>query len=104
MRVLGAIMIVLGLLFSLTVIGAVIGIPMMLIGLGLVVAGGNRSVVVHVTQNTPQYHPQAQPQYPPHPTSLPMGHAAPPPLPSSATDGADGAFPSQPSIPPAASS
>jgi hypothetical protein len=94
MRVLGAIMIVLGLLFCLTVIGAVIGIPMMLIGLGLVVAGGNRSVVVHVTQNTPQYHPHVQPQHPPHPTIPPMGHAQPPPLPSSAMEGSDGAFPS----------
>jgi hypothetical protein len=90
MRVLGAMMIILGLLFSITVIGAVIGIPMMLIGLGLVVAGGHRSVVVHVNQNTPQYHPYVQHQHPPHPAIPPMGHSQPPPLPSSAVEAADG--------------
>jgi hypothetical protein len=99
MRVLGTIMMVLGLLFCLTVIGAVIGIPMMLIGLVLAVAGGsNRTVVVHVNQqNTPQYQPHAQPHYPPHPAVPPLADASgyssdpqPPPLPLVAQDGKAG--------------
>lgn len=76
MRILGAIMLVLGLLLSLTIIGALIGIPMMFVGLVLVIAGRSKpNVIVHVTQNGPQYHPHANPQPPqPHynpPASLP---------------------------------
>jgi hypothetical protein len=57
LRALGAIMMVFGFIFCLTLIGAVIGIPMMLIGMVLVLAGGGRrTVVVHVTQNAPHYH------------------------------------------------
>lgn len=99
MRVLGAIMIVFGLLFCLTVIGAVIGIPMMLIGLVLVIAGGsNRTVVVHVNQqNAPHYNPHAQPYYPPHPPVPPLANSTgydgapePPPLPIAAPDAKTG--------------
>lgn len=102
MRVLGAVMMVFGFLFCLTVIGAVIGIPLMLIGLVLVLAGGsNRTVVVHVNQqNAPHYnpHPQphyphAQPHYPTQPTIPPLANSSgydsatePPPFPVAAPD------------------
>lgn len=46
MRVLGAILIVLGILFSLSIFGAVIGIPMIFIGLILVAVGGRRKTVI----------------------------------------------------------
>jgi len=58
MRVLGAIMLVFGFVFCLTLVGAIIGIPMMLIGMVLVLAGGSRTVVVNVHQNTPHYPPE----------------------------------------------
>jgi len=56
MRVLGAIMMVFGFIFCLTLVGAVIGIPMMLIGMVLLLAGGRRTVIVNVTQNAPHHH------------------------------------------------
>jgi len=49
MRILGAILIVLGLLLCLTVIGILVGIPLMLIGAVLVAVGGRRKVVIHNT-------------------------------------------------------
>lgn len=68
MRVTGAVLIVLGLLISLTIVGAIIGIPMMLIGLALVIAGrSDRPVIVHMTQNAAQYHPEHRPPSPPPP-------------------------------------
>jgi uncharacterized protein (UPF0335 family) len=57
MRVLGAILIVLGLLLSLTIFGAFFGIPMILIGIGLMVAGGRKTVITNVVQvsNAPSH-------------------------------------------------
>lgn len=66
MRIVGGVMIVLGLLFCLTVVGAIIGLPMMLIGLALVIAGrSNPTVVVQMNHHAPHYHPHPQPHYPP---------------------------------------
>lgn len=46
MRVLGAILLVLGFLLSLSIVGAIVGIPMMLIGLVCLVVGGRRKTVI----------------------------------------------------------
>ena len=46
MRIVGAVFLVLGLLFSLSIIGAFIGVPMMLIGLVMLIAGGRRKTVI----------------------------------------------------------
>jgi hypothetical protein len=46
MRVLGGILIIVGLLFCLTVFGAVIGIPMIIIGIVLLAIGGRRKTVI----------------------------------------------------------
>ena len=46
MRIVGAIFILLGFLISLSIIGAVIGIPMMFIGLVMVIFGGRRKTVI----------------------------------------------------------
>jgi hypothetical protein len=91
-------MMVLGLLFCLTVIGAIIGLPMMLIGLVLVIAGrSNPSVVVQMNHHAPPHYPHAQPQYPPHPAYPPQGNLPEyghvpqaPPLPHAAPVGPDG--------------
>lgn len=57
MRVAGAIFIVLGLLLSLSFFGAVIGIPLILIGIVMVIVGGRRKTiitnVVQVSNNGP---------------------------------------------------
>jgi Family of unknown function (DUF5362) len=47
MRVLGAILIVIGLICCLTIIGAIFGIPMILIGIVLVALGGRRKTVIN---------------------------------------------------------
>ena len=114
MRVVGGVMIVVGLLFCLTVIGAIIGLPMMLIGLVLVIAGRrDPSVVVQMNHHAPPYYPQAQPQYPPQPGYPPQAAYPPqghlpgyghepqaPPLPSAAPQGTDGFPQPAPNIPP----
>ena len=46
MRIAGVILIILGFLFSLSIVGAIIGIPLMLIGFVMVVFGGGRKTVV----------------------------------------------------------
>jgi hypothetical protein len=46
MRILGAILIVVGFLFCLSIVGAVIGIPLMIIGLIFVVVGGRRKTII----------------------------------------------------------
>ena len=65
LRVVGFLMIGLGILLCLTIIGAAIGIPMMLFGLLFVVAGRKREpIVVHM-------------QAPPHPYAAPHPYAPP---------------------------
>ena len=55
LRVLGFLMIAVGLLFTITVIGAFIGVPMMLIGLLFVLVGKKRApIIIHVQNNQPQ--------------------------------------------------
>ena len=57
MRIAGAVLIVLGLLFCLSFFGAIVGIPLILIGLVMVIAGGRRKTVitnvVQVSNNGP---------------------------------------------------
>jgi hypothetical protein len=46
MRIVGAMLILLGLLLCLSIVGAIVGIPMILIGAVLVAIGGRRKVVI----------------------------------------------------------
>ena len=46
MRILGAFLIILGLLLCLSIVGAVVGIPMIFIGLIVIVVGGRRKTVI----------------------------------------------------------
>jgi hypothetical protein len=46
MRVIGAIFLMIGFLLSLTILGAFIGVPMMLVGALLVAFGGRRKTVI----------------------------------------------------------
>ena len=48
MRILGGVLIVLGLLFCLSVIGAIIGIPMIILGIVLAALGGRRTLITNV--------------------------------------------------------
>ena len=58
MRVLGGILIVLGLILCLTIIGAFFGIPMILIGIVLVALGGRRKTIIqNVVTVTNTSHP-----------------------------------------------
>jgi hypothetical protein len=59
MRVLGVIFVLAGFLISLTIVGAIIGIPMMLVGALFIAAGGRRPVITNVitVQQGPQSHP-----------------------------------------------
>ena len=56
MRVAGLIIGMIGFLLCLTIIGAVIGIPLMIIGAGMMLFGGRRKTVINnvvTVQNTP---------------------------------------------------
>lgn len=57
MRIAGGILIILGFLISLSIVGAIVGIPMMLIGFVMVAVGGHRKTVitnvVQVSHNAP---------------------------------------------------
>jgi len=66
MRVAGAILIVFGFLLSLTIIGAFIGIPFMLIGAVLLVFGGRKTVITNVVtvQNAPASYAPERPTKP----------------------------------------
>jgi hypothetical protein len=60
-RIFGGILIVLGFLFSLSIVGAIFGIPMMLIGLVCVIFGGRRrTVITNVVQVSNVVPQQAQ--------------------------------------------
>lgn len=54
MRILGFAMIAMGILLSLTIIGAAIGIPMLLIGALFVMIGRKRAPIVIHLQNPPE--------------------------------------------------
>jgi hypothetical protein len=63
MRIFGGLLIVLGLLFCLSIIGAVVGIPMILIGIVCLIVGGRRhkTVITNVvTVNSPE--PRSPPE------------------------------------------
>jgi hypothetical protein len=57
LRLIGAVMIVAGLLFCMTIIGAVVGIPFMLLGLVFVIAG--RRPAAPIVVNVHHGHPGA---------------------------------------------
>ena len=46
MRILGGVLIVFGLLLSLSIVGAIVGVPLILVGIVLMVAGGRRRTVI----------------------------------------------------------
>lgn len=62
MRFLGALLIVFGLLFCFTFFGAIIGIPMMLIGAILLAIGGRRKTVIHNVVNVSNVVPSSPSQ------------------------------------------
>jgi hypothetical protein len=52
LRIIGIVMVLIGLVLCLTIIGAAIGVPMMLIGVVLVFAGKKRApIIVNVNQD-----------------------------------------------------
>ncbi len=57
-RILGYIMITLGVLLSITIIGAPIGVPMLLFGVLFVVIARKRTPMVIHIQNTPEVPPK----------------------------------------------
>lgn len=66
MRILGGVLIVLGLLFCLSVIGAIIGIPMIILGIVLAALGGRRTLITNVVsvQTAPATRTDFEPQAP----------------------------------------
>jgi predicted lipid-binding transport protein (Tim44 family) len=79
MVVLGVILIIIGLLFTLTIIGWFIGVPLMIIGAICCVAGNRRNTVIHNTvtySNTAPAPPQGQPSGVPQQPS-PQSYAMP---------------------------
>ncbi len=54
MRIFGVILLLLGLVLTLTVIGGFIGFPLMIVGAILAAFGGKKVVIQNITQNTPQ--------------------------------------------------
>ena len=49
MRILGVVLIILGLLFCLSIVGAIIGVPLIILGIILAALGGRRKVVINNT-------------------------------------------------------
>lgn len=62
MRVFGALLVAFGFLISLSIVGAIIGIPMILIGIVCLIAGGRRKTIITnvVNVNTPEPRPQPE--------------------------------------------
>lgn len=58
LRIIGFLMIGVGILFSITIIGAAIGVPMMLIGLLFILVGRKRAPIIVQIQNNPSQPPQ----------------------------------------------
>lgn len=54
MRILGGLLVIIGLVLTLTMVGAMIGIPMMLIGLLFMIAGRKKTVVVNINHRPPK--------------------------------------------------
>lgn len=59
LRIIGFLMIGLGLIFTITIIGAAIGVPMMIIGLLFVLVGKKRAPIIIQVQNNPPQPPQS---------------------------------------------
>ena len=68
MRIVGIVFIVLGFLISLSIVGAVFGIPMMLLGAVFAGVGGRRKVVINNTVTVANTSP-AEPRYQVEPNS-----------------------------------
>jgi hypothetical protein len=54
MRIIGALLVVIGLILTITMVGAVVGIPVLIIGLLFMIAGRKKTVVVNVHHTPPQ--------------------------------------------------
>jgi hypothetical protein len=75
MVIFGVLLILFGFLCCLTIVGAILGIPLMLVGVVCVAVGGRRRTViqnvVHVT-NAPDYRPAQPSMAPPSPAVMPQ--------------------------------
>ena len=48
MRIAGVLLIILGLLMSLSIVGAIVGVPLMLIGFVMVIVGRRKTIITNV--------------------------------------------------------